>query len=100
MMGSGQYAKFFDNPGQAFTAQAFQQGNDILAQFFGNKALSRQIAEQSAAVAGMRSASSAVWLARWSMLASTARVASSLARHSIAIAPCPGAGNHSSAASG
>jgi len=53
MMGSGQYAKFFDNPGQAFTAQAFQQGNDILSQFFGNKALSRQIAEQSAAVAGI-----------------------------------------------
>ena len=53
MMGSGQYAKFFDNPTQAFTAQAFQQGNELLAQVFGNKALSRQIAEQSAAVAGI-----------------------------------------------
>jgi hypothetical protein len=53
MMGSGQYAKFFDNPAQAFTAQAFQQGNDLLAQVFGNKALSRQIAEESAAVAGI-----------------------------------------------
>jgi hypothetical protein len=53
MMGSGQYARFFDNPAQAFTAQAFRQGNDILGQVFGNKALSQQIAEQSAAVAGI-----------------------------------------------
>jgi hypothetical protein len=53
MMGSGQYAKFFDNPSQAFAAQAFGQGNDILGQIFGNKALSQQIAEQTAAVAGI-----------------------------------------------
>jgi hypothetical protein len=53
MMGSGQYAKYFDNPTQAFTAQALQQGNELLAQVFGNRAFSRLIAEESAAVAGI-----------------------------------------------
>ena len=53
MMGSGQYAKFFDNPAQAFTAQAFNQGNEILSQIFSNNVLSQRIAEQSAAAAGI-----------------------------------------------
>jgi hypothetical protein len=52
MMGSGQYAGFFDQPGQAFSPRAWTEGNDILAQLFGPEA-SRQVAKQTAAWAGI-----------------------------------------------
>ncbi len=52
MMASGRYASFFDQPGQAFTPFAMNQGNDIVAQLFGPEA-GRRVAEQAAAWAGI-----------------------------------------------
>jgi hypothetical protein len=52
MMGSGRYADFFDQPGQAFTPFGMSQGNDIVAQLFGPEA-ARRVAEQTAAWAGI-----------------------------------------------
>src|SRR5918998_1375684 len=52
MMGSGQYAGFFEQPGMAFSPRARNEGNNILGQIFGPE-VSRQIAEQSAAWAGI-----------------------------------------------
>jgi hypothetical protein len=52
MMGSGQYAGFFEQPGQAFSPRALSEGNTILAQLFGPE-VSRQVAEQTAAWAGI-----------------------------------------------
>jgi hypothetical protein len=52
MMGSGQYANFFDQPGLAFTPRAWSEGNQILGQLFGNE-VSRQVAEQTAAWTGV-----------------------------------------------
>lgn len=52
MMGSGQYAGFFEQPGMAFTARARTEGNNILGQLFGNE-VSRQVAEQAAGWAGV-----------------------------------------------
>jgi hypothetical protein len=53
MMGSGRYADFFDRPAQAFTPFARTEGNGILAQLFGNKDVTRQVAQQAAAWAGI-----------------------------------------------
>jgi hypothetical protein len=52
MMGSGQYASFFDQPGLAFTPRAWSEGNQVLGQLFGPE-VSRQVAEQTAAWAGV-----------------------------------------------
>lgn len=53
LLGSGRHAGFFDNPGQAFSPQAQVQGNDVLAQLFGSKEVSRQVASQAAAMTGL-----------------------------------------------
>jgi hypothetical protein len=52
MMGSGQYANFFDQPGLAFSPQAWSEGNRIIGQLFGPE-VGRQVAEQTAAWAGV-----------------------------------------------
>lgn len=52
MMGSGQYASFYQQPALAFTPKAWSEGNQILGQLFGQDA-SRQVAEQTAAWAGV-----------------------------------------------
>jgi hypothetical protein len=52
MMGSGQYASFFDQPKLAFTPRAWSEGNQVLGQLFGHE-VSRQVAEQTAAWAGI-----------------------------------------------
>jgi hypothetical protein len=52
MMGSGQYAGFFEQPAMAFSPRARNEGNDILGTLFGPE-VSRQVAEQAAAWAGV-----------------------------------------------
>lgn len=52
MMGSGQYAGFFEQPGMAFSPLGRREGNTILGQLFGPE-VSRQVAEQTAAWAGI-----------------------------------------------
>src|SRR4051812_5620473 len=52
MMGSSQYARFFDQPGQAFTPWGWSQGQEVLGKLFGPE-VSRQVAEQTAAWAGV-----------------------------------------------
>lgn len=52
MMGSGQYAGFFEQPGLAFTPRALAEGNQILGQLFGPE-VSRQVADQAAAWSGV-----------------------------------------------
>ena len=52
MMATGGYASFFDQPAQAFTPFALNQGNDIVAQLFGPEA-ARRVADQAAAWAGI-----------------------------------------------
>jgi hypothetical protein len=52
MMGSGQYAGFFEQPAMAFSPRARSEGNDILGTLFGPE-VSRQVAEQAAAWAGV-----------------------------------------------
>jgi len=49
-MASGRHAAFFDN---AADPQAAQAGNDVLAQLFGSKELSRAVAAQAAAATGI-----------------------------------------------
>ena len=51
MMGSGQYAGFFEQPGMAFSPLGRREGNTILGQLFGPE-VSRQVADQAAAWAG------------------------------------------------
>jgi hypothetical protein len=52
MMGSGQYAGFFEQPAMAFSPRARREGDDILGQLFGPE-VSRHVAEQAAAWAGV-----------------------------------------------
>ncbi|MHA6644401.1 DUF937 domain-containing protein [Mesorhizobium sp. A623] len=52
-MASGQHAKYFENAGNAFSAQGVSQGNDVLGQLFGSKELSRAVAAQAAQATGI-----------------------------------------------
>jgi len=52
-MGSGQYAKYFEDATRAFTPEGVAAGNDVLAQMFGSKELSRAVAEQAAQATGI-----------------------------------------------
>ncbi|MHA6687734.1 DUF937 domain-containing protein [Mesorhizobium sp. A556] len=52
-MASGQHAKYFENAGNAFSAQGVSQGNDVLGQLFGSKDLSRAVAAQAAQATGI-----------------------------------------------
>ncbi|MDX3925687.1 MAG: DUF937 domain-containing protein [Shinella sp.] len=50
---SGNYAKYFEDMGKAFTPQGMAEGNDILGQLFGSKEVSRAIAAQAAQITGI-----------------------------------------------
>jgi hypothetical protein len=52
-MGSGRYAPFFDNPMLAFSQSAMAQGNEALGVLFGSKDVSRSVAREAAAFAGI-----------------------------------------------
>lgn len=52
-MGSGQYARFFEDAARAFTPEGVAAGNDVLNQIFGSKELSRSVAEQAAQATGI-----------------------------------------------
>jgi hypothetical protein len=52
-LGGGHYARFFENPAQAFSPQARSEGDDLLARIFGSPEVSRQVAQQAAAMAGV-----------------------------------------------
>ena len=52
-MASGDHAKYFENAGNAFSAQGVRQGNDVLGQLFGSKDLSRAVAAQAAQATGI-----------------------------------------------
>jgi hypothetical protein len=52
-MASGNHAKFFENAGNAFSAQGVEQGNDVLGQLFGSQDLSRAVAAQAAQATGI-----------------------------------------------
>lgn len=52
-MASGDHAKYFENAGNAFSAQGVSQGNDVLGQLFGSKDLSRAVAAQAAQATGL-----------------------------------------------
>jgi hypothetical protein len=52
MMGSGQYAGFFEQPGMAFSPRGRREGDTIIGQLFGPE-VSRQVADQAAAWAGV-----------------------------------------------
>jgi hypothetical protein len=53
LMGSGRYAPFFDNPMLAFSQSAMAQGNEALGVLFGSKDVSRSVAREAAAFAGI-----------------------------------------------
>lgn len=50
---SGNYGKYFEDMSKAFTPQGISDGNNILAQLFGSKDVSRAVAEQAAKVTGI-----------------------------------------------
>lgn len=50
---SGNYAKYFEDVSKAFTPQGVSDGNNILAQLFGSKEVSRAIAAQAAQMTGI-----------------------------------------------
>ncbi|MGF6155487.1 hypothetical protein M2267_000715 [Ensifer sp. KUDG1] len=52
-LGSGNYAKYFEDMSQAFTPQGMADGNGVLGQLFGSKEMSRAIAAQAAQVTGV-----------------------------------------------
>lgn len=52
-LGSGNYAKYFEDMSQAFTPQGMVDGNGVLGQLFGSKEMSRAIAAQAAQVTGI-----------------------------------------------
>ena len=52
-MASGQHAKYFDDPSNAFSPAGMAEGNGILGHLFGSKELSRAVADQAAAVSGV-----------------------------------------------
>lgn len=49
----GDHAKYFEDMGKAFTPQGLAEGNGILGHLFGNKDVSRAIAEQAAQMTGI-----------------------------------------------
>jgi hypothetical protein len=52
-MASGQHAKYFDNPTNAFSPSGVSEGNGILGHLFGSKELSRAVASQAAQASGI-----------------------------------------------
>jgi hypothetical protein len=52
-VGSGNYAKYFEDMGKAFTPQGISDGNSILGQLFGSKEVSRAVAAQAAQMTGI-----------------------------------------------
>lgn len=50
---SGNYTKYFEDMGKAFTPQGISDGNMILGQIFGSKEVSRAIAAQAAQMSGI-----------------------------------------------
>lgn len=52
-MFSGNYAKYFEDVGKAFTPQGMADGNAILERLFGSKDVSRAVAEQAAQLTGI-----------------------------------------------
>ncbi len=52
-LASGQHAKYFDDPANAFTPAGMAEGNGILGHLFGSKDLSRAVAANAAAASGV-----------------------------------------------
>lgn len=52
-MTSGQHAKYFEDPSNAFTPAGMAEGNGILGHLFGSKDLSRAVAGHAAAASGV-----------------------------------------------
>lgn len=52
-MSSGNYAKYFEDMGKAFTPQGVADGNSALEQLFGSKEVSRAVAAQAAQLTGI-----------------------------------------------
>jgi hypothetical protein len=52
-IGSGNYAKYFEDVTKALSPQGISDGNAILGQIFGSKDVSRAIAEQAAQMSGI-----------------------------------------------
>lgn len=52
-LASGQHAKYFENPANAFTPEGMAEGNGILGHLFGSKELSRAVASQAAQATGI-----------------------------------------------
>lgn len=52
-MASGQHAKYFDDPANAFSPSGIQDGNGILGHLFGSKDLSRAVAAQASQATGI-----------------------------------------------
>ncbi|MEZ2129454.1 MULTISPECIES: DUF937 domain-containing protein [unclassified Sinorhizobium] len=50
---SGNYAKYFEDMGKAFTPEGIADGNAILAQLFGSKEVSKAVAAQAAQITGI-----------------------------------------------
>jgi hypothetical protein len=50
---SGNYAKYFEDMNRAFTPEGISDGNNILAQLFGSKEVSRAVAAQAAQMTGI-----------------------------------------------
>jgi len=50
---SGNYLKYFEDMGKAFSPQGVADGNNILAQIFGSKEVSRAVAAQAAQMSGI-----------------------------------------------
>ena len=56
MFGGGQHAENFDADGDGIPDNAVDQGNDVLGQLFGNKEVSRAVANHAEATSGVSSA--------------------------------------------
>ncbi|MGB3390388.1 MAG: DUF937 domain-containing protein [Pseudaminobacter sp.] len=52
-MASGQHAKYFEDPANAFSPSGIKEGNGILGHLFGSKELSRAVADQAAQATGI-----------------------------------------------
>ncbi|MGG7516382.1 DUF937 domain-containing protein [Allorhizobium undicola] len=52
-MASGNYARYFEDMGKAFTPEGIADGNRVLEQLFGSKEVSRAIAAQAAQITGI-----------------------------------------------
>ncbi|MGO8189964.1 DUF937 domain-containing protein, partial [Rhizobium leguminosarum] len=50
---SGNYARYFEDMNRAFTPEGISDGNNILAQLFGSKEVSRAVAAQAAQMTGI-----------------------------------------------